>query len=124
MDDSPDNATPTDQAPPYPRSRPPAVLYHAVPADRLAAALRDGLAPTARRHVHLARRADHARNALRDEQRPVVLAIDAAAMHDAGHAFYASPKATWLVGFVPPAFLSEVSHEGREGDEEHEKQRR
>ena len=83
------------------------MLYHAVPPARLAAALRDGLLPTSRPHVHLARKVDHARNALRDDgPTAVVLAVDSAAMHAAGHPFWCSPKATWLVSRVPAAFLS------------------
>ena len=112
VDDAPDNPPPA----PYPRAAPPDVLYHAVPADRLAAVLRDGLRPTNRPHVHLSRRPDHAQNALRQDLRPVVLRVDAAALHAVGGAFYASPKATWLVDAVPATFLAEVPREiPREG---------
>ena len=91
---------------PYPPAEPPARLYHAVSADRLAVVLADGLRPTGKPHVHLARQPVHARNAIRGELRPVVLAVDAAAMHAAGFTFYASPKGTWLTAHVPPRFLS------------------
>lgn len=93
--------------PPYPRAKPPAVLYHAVMPERLPDVLRHGLVPTGRPHVHLARRPEHARNAIRDTQdAATILRIDAAAMNDAGHGFYVSPKATWLVARVPPRFVS------------------
>ncbi len=91
--------------PPYPRADPPAVLYHAVPADRVATVLADGLVPAGKPHVHLSRRPEHARNALRPEVGPTVLIVDAAAMSAAGHAFFCSPKATWLVGAVPRQYL-------------------
>ena len=97
------------QEPPYPRAEPPGALYHAVPeadADRVA---RDGLSPTGRPHVHLARRPDHARGAVGEGRGPaVVFVVDAAAMHAAGHAFYVSPKATWLCDRVPPRFLARL----------------
>lgn len=87
--------------PPYPAAEPPGVLYHAVPADSVDAALREGLQPTRRPHVHLSRRADHARSALKEGERPVVLQVDAASMHAEGHRFHVSPKASWLVHRVP-----------------------
>ena len=80
------------------------MLYHAVPAADVEAVLRDGLHPTRRPHVHLARKAEHARAALGDGD-GVVLAVDAAAMHAGGHGFFVSPKATWLVHAVPPEHL-------------------
>ena len=108
MSDEPGQVPPDVPAPPYPKAEPPAVLYHAVMPDDVAVALRDGLLPTGRPHVHLARRADHARNAIRDtDNASVVLAVDAAAMSRDGVAFYCSPKATWLVDAVPPRYLSE-----------------
>ena len=95
----------TDPNPPYPPAQPPAVLYHAISADRLTEVLRDGLVPAGRPHVHLSRRPEHARNAIREELEPVVLLVDTAAMHAAGFTFYASPKGTWLTGPVPARFL-------------------
>lgn len=92
---------PWTPVPPYPAAEPPGVLYHAVPADRVETALREGLQPTGRPHVHLSRRADHARSALKEEERPVILQVDARSMHAEGHRFYVSPKATWLVHHVP-----------------------
>lgn len=93
--------------PPYPRAQPPAVLYHAVMPEQLPDVLQHGLVPTGRPHVHLARKPEHARNAIRDtEDASTLLRIDAAAMSEAGHGFYVSPKATWLVASVPPRFMS------------------
>lgn len=102
------NVVDDNPRPPYPAAEPPAVLYHAVPADRVEAALREGLQPTRRPHVHLSRRPDHAKSALKEENRPTVLQIDARAMHAAGHLFYVSPKATWLVDEVPAAFIRRI----------------
>lgn len=94
--------------PPYPAAEPPAVLYHAVPADHLEQTLDKGLHPTRRPHVHLSRRPDHAKSALKEEDRPVVVEIDARSMHAAGHRFYASPKGTWLVHHVPAPSLRQM----------------
>ena len=90
---------------PYPSAEPPAVLYHAVSADRLEAALSQGLVPGGRPHVHLSRRPEHARKAIREEHHPVILRVDAAGMHAAGCRFFASPKGTWLTGTVPAGFI-------------------
>lgn len=37
---------------------------------------------------------------------PVILTVDAAAMHAAGHAFYQAANGVWLTDHVPPGWLS------------------
>src|SRR6266508_4245079 len=37
---------------------------------------------------------------------PVILTVDAAAMHAAGHAFYQAANGVWLTDHVPPGYLS------------------
>ena len=37
--------------------------------------------------------------------KPVVLTVDAGAMHRAGHVFHVSANGVWLTGNVPPEFL-------------------
>ncbi len=37
---------------------------------------------------------------------PVILTVDAAAMHAAGHAFYQATNGVWLTDHVPPGDLS------------------
>ena len=37
---------------------------------------------------------------------PVILTVDAAAMHAAGHAFYQAASGVWLTDHVPPGYLS------------------
>jgi putative RNA 2'-phosphotransferase len=39
--------------------------------------------------------------------KPVVLVVDAAAMHRAGIPFYCSDNGVWLVDVVPPEYLRE-----------------
>lgn len=100
-DDSTRTSETSNAPPPYPQATPPAVLYHAVTATRLEQAIATGLRPTGRPHVHLSFRPEHARNAVKSEDTPVLLRIDTAAMDTAGVAFFVSPKGTWLVESVP-----------------------
>ena len=37
---------------------------------------------------------------------PVILTVDAAAMHAAGHDFYQAANGVWLTDHVPPGYLS------------------
>ncbi len=37
---------------------------------------------------------------------PIILTVDAAAMHAAGHAFYQAANGVWLTDHVPPGYLS------------------
>jgi len=85
------------------------VLHHAVPRSQLENATTNGLRPTGRRHVHLSFRREHARNAIKPEDRPVLLRVATGSMVEAGVAFFVSPKGTWLVEFVPPGALEIVA---------------
>lgn len=69
-------------------SAPPAVLYHGT--GRLTAGIigREGLEKMRRHPV-----------------RPVIFAVDAAAMASAGHLFLRSDNGVWLTDAVPPEFL-------------------
>lgn len=85
---------------------PPDVLFHGTATRFLDAILAEGLKPQSRHEVHLS--ADEA-TALTVGQRhgkPVVLKVDARAMHQKGHGFYQAENGVWLVAAVPPAFLS------------------
>jgi putative RNA 2'-phosphotransferase len=88
------------------RATPPAVLFHGTPRRNVEAILREGLQKRDRHAVHLspdvatahrvgARRGDHQ-----------VLAVAAAAMHEAGHTFTVSDNGVWLTDHVPGAFVS------------------
>jgi putative RNA 2'-phosphotransferase len=43
----------------------------------------------------------------------VVLTVDAAAMHAAGHTFYQAANGVWLTDHVPPGYLSGWPGPGR-----------
>lgn len=85
---------------------PLAQLYHGTVARFLDAILREGLDRRERNHVHLSPDAETAETVGRRRGEPVVLTVDAAAMHSEGHAFYLSENGVWLTEAVPPRFLT------------------
>ncbi|MER8232146.1 RNA 2'-phosphotransferase [Streptomyces sp. NPDC094049] len=88
-----------------PPSEPPAYLYHGTVADRMPSIRAEGLRPMARHHVHLSSDRETATRVGARRGRPVVLGVDAGAMHRAGHVFHVSANGVWLTDAVPPEFL-------------------
>ncbi|MFE7411058.1 RNA 2'-phosphotransferase [Streptomyces laurentii] len=88
-----------------PPAEPPAYLYHGTVAARLPAIRTEGLRPMARHHVHLSPDRETATRVGARRGRPVVLAVDAGAMHRAGHVFHVSANGVWLTATVPPPFI-------------------
>jgi putative RNA 2'-phosphotransferase len=88
-----------------PAVEPPPLLFHGTVARSLAAIRAEGLRPMSRQHVHLSPDRETAVRVGARRGRPVILIVDAAAMHDAGHAFRRSENGVWLTEAVPPAFL-------------------
>lgn len=87
-------------------TKPPDRLYHGT-AERTVPLIRhDGLLRMARHHVHLSPDAETAMRVGQRHGRPVVLTVDAAAMHNASILFYCSENGVWLVDAVPPTFIS------------------
>jgi putative RNA 2'-phosphotransferase len=58
-----------------------------------------------RHHVHLSKTPEEARKVGARHGKPVVLAVDAAAMHKAGLVFYCSANGVWLTDEVPAKYL-------------------
>lgn len=87
---------------------PPAVLYHGTVPAALDAILRDGLRPMDRHDVHLSADVATATRVGARRGRPVVLAVDTAAMTADGHRFRRSANGVWLTAEVPPGYLSRV----------------
>jgi putative RNA 2'-phosphotransferase len=87
---------------------PPDVLYHGTGEGSVPAILRDGLERMERHHVHLSLTAETARAVGSRHGRPVIFAVDAAAMHRAGYTFYCSANNVWLVDRVPAEYLRQL----------------
>jgi len=87
---------------------PPPVLYHGTAPAALPAIQRAGLQKMNRHHVHLSSDEETARRVGARRGRPVLLAVDAGALHAAGGVFYQSGNGVWLVEQVPPQYLREL----------------
>jgi putative RNA 2'-phosphotransferase len=85
---------------------PPAVLFHGTAERYLPTIMEEGLRPMDRHHVHLSADDDTARKVGSRHGSPVVLIVDAAAMHAASRLFYRSANGVWLTDNVAPTFLA------------------
>lgn len=97
------HSVPIDLA--LPPSEPPAVLYHGTVRGVLEAIRREGLIKGRRTHVHLSADVATAAKVGARRGKPVILKVDAAAMHGEGHRFFRSDNGVWLVDAVPPRFI-------------------
>ncbi|SDK80633.1 RNA 2'-phosphotransferase [Streptomyces indicus] len=88
-----------------PPAVPPAYLYHGTVARHLDAIRTDGLLPMARHDVHLSVDRETATRVGARRGRPVILSVDAGAMHRDGHVFRVSANGVWLTAAVPPRYL-------------------
>ncbi|MCP9958171.1 RNA 2'-phosphotransferase [Streptomyces sudanensis] len=88
-----------------PPAVPPAHLHHGTVAARLDAIWAEGLRPMGRRHVHLSTDPETAARVGARRGRPVVLTVDATAMHGDGLVFRVSANGVWLTDAVPPRYL-------------------
>jgi putative RNA 2'-phosphotransferase len=88
-----------------PPATPPPYLYHGTVARHLDAIRTEGLRPMNRHDVHLSPDRGTATRVGARRGRPVVLSVDAAAMHHDGHAFHVSANGVWLTKAVPPRYL-------------------
>ena len=84
---------------------PPSMLFHGTATRFLDSIMAKGLLAGSRHHVHLSPDAETAVRVGQRHGKPVVLLIDAAAMHAAGVKFCLSENGVWLTDHVPPAFL-------------------
>ena len=87
---------------------PPDVLYHGTGEKTVELILSAGLLKMNRHHVHLSPDVETARKVGTRHGRPVVLIIDAAAMHTSGYTFYCSDNGVWLTDHVPPHYLTSL----------------
>lgn len=84
---------------------PPPFLYHGTVARSLDAIRAEGLRPMARHDVHLSVDRETATRVGARRGRPLVLTVDAGAMHRDGHVFQVSANGVWLTRAVPPEYL-------------------
>jgi len=84
---------------------PPPYLYHGTVARSLDAIRAEGLRPMNRHDVHLSADRETATRVGARRGRPVVLSVDAGAMHQDGHVFHLSANGVWLTKSVPPRYL-------------------
>ncbi|WP_145829485.1 RNA 2'-phosphotransferase [Streptomyces sp. T12] len=88
-----------------PPAVPPAWLYHGTVARNLEAIRAEGLRPMNRHAVHLSADRETATRVGARRGRPVVLPVDAGAMHRDGHVFQVSANGVWLTEAVPSRYL-------------------
>ncbi|MGV9319539.1 RNA 2'-phosphotransferase [Streptomyces sp. NPDC003660] len=88
-----------------PPATPPPYLYHGTVARSLDAIRAEGLRPMNRHDVHLSADRETATRVGARRGRPVVLAVDAGAMHRDGHVFHISANGVWLTDAVPRRYL-------------------
>lgn len=86
--------------PPF-ASRP---LFHGTAKANLDAIPPEGIKPGHRQHVHLSADATAERVGQRHGQ-PVMLRVNAGAMHRDGHAFMQADNSVWLTAHVPSRYL-------------------
>ncbi|HEV7330603.1 MAG TPA: RNA 2'-phosphotransferase [Flavisolibacter sp.] len=84
---------------------PPKVLYHGTAIINTEAIQREGLKKRSRQHVHLSADKETARTVGQRHGKPIVLEVDAAAMHADGYTFFLSANGVWLTDHVPPQYL-------------------
>jgi putative RNA 2'-phosphotransferase len=84
---------------------PPGQLYHGTVERFLESIEAQGLLKGRRQHVHLSLDRATATKVGARRGKPIILIVDAAGMHLAGHVFYVSTNGVWLTDRVPPQFL-------------------
>ena len=92
-----------------PPSVPPPCLYHGT-ADRCLDSIRaQGLLKMQRQYVHLAIDLDTAHRVGQRHGRPVILQVNAGAMHAQGYPFFLAENGVWLTDTVPWPFINVIA---------------
>jgi putative RNA 2'-phosphotransferase len=89
----------------YEPTAPPETLYHGTATRFLDSIKQQGLHKGSRQHVHLSAMCDTARTVGSRHGNPIVIPVDAAAMHRDSFSFYLTPNGVWLVEEVPAKYL-------------------
>lgn len=88
---------------------PPEFLYHGTVEKFIGAIQKEGLKKMSRQHVHLSKDKETAIKVGSRRGKPVILVINAAAMHKDGFVFYLSANEVWLTDEVPAKYIQFVS---------------
>jgi len=89
----------------YQAQVPPEILYHGTGEKSVASIQATGLEKRSRRHVHLSRDIETAKQVGSRHCKPAVFKVLAAEMHQKGYVFYLSENKVWLTDTVPAEFL-------------------
>lgn len=84
---------------------PPERLYHGTARHARSSIRKEGLRPQSRQYVHLSPTPEEAMAVGQRHGVPIVLTIEAPALHEAGYTLYRSTDTVWLTRRVPPVFL-------------------
>jgi putative RNA 2'-phosphotransferase len=87
------------------KQTPPDTLYHGTVAAFIESIRARGLQKCSRSHVHLSADEATAHKVGARRGKPIILRVDAAAMHRDDHHFYLSANGVWLVDSVPVSYL-------------------
>lgn len=88
-----------------PAVTPPDILYHGTTARFLESIFASGLQKQSRQHVHLSATIETATAVGSRHGKPIILTVDAKAMHAAGYKFYLSENKVWLADAVPVEYI-------------------
>jgi putative RNA 2'-phosphotransferase len=92
----------------YESTAPPPVLYHGTATRNLDSIFADGLIKGRRHHVHLSTNKETMIQVAMRHGKPILLAVDAARMSEAGCEFYVTGNDVWLTDHVAPEYLTVV----------------
>lgn len=88
--------------------QPPDILFHGTVERFMPSILTEGLKKGKRHHVHLSRDVETARKVGARRGKPIVLQVDAGAMHAQGLVFFLSANGVWLTDTVPVEHLARI----------------
>lgn len=88
------------------KQTPPDTLYHGTVAAFIESIRTHGLQKRSRNHVHLSADEATAHKVGSRHGKPIIMGVDAAAMHQDDHHFYLSANGVWLVDAVPVQYLT------------------
>lgn len=90
----------------YKPAVPPDVLFHGTARHNVESINDTGLSKGKRHHVHMSTDKQTMLDVGGRHGKPILVSIDAKAMHEAGHEFFVTGNNVWLTEHVPPEFLS------------------